>query len=228
MEATFSLNIGVALLLGLAIGFERQLHQHPAGLRTNALVCVGAAMFVSISRLLEQDGSVTRIAAQVVSGIGFLGGGVILREGLTVKGMTTAATLWCSAAVGTLAGVGYPVLALIGTGAVLVTNVSLLPVSRWIDSRAKGAANVETSYRIKVVCESQDEGVIRTIVMRHVNSHASMLVQGISLQAADQPGKQMIVTDIHSSVCDDRKMQDLISRINIEPGVTSASWERLR
>lgn len=228
MEATFTLNVGVALLMGLAIGLERQLHQHPAGLRTNALVCVGAAMFVSISRLLEPDGSVTRIAAQVVSGIGFLGGGVILREGLTVRGMTTAATLWCSAAVGTLAGVGYPLLALIGTGAILATNISVRPLSLWIDLRAKGLTDVDTSYRIRVVCENRDEGVVRTILMRHVNSYATMLIQGISIQAADQPGTATVVAEIHSSVRDDRKLQDVISRINIEPSVTAASWERMR
>jgi putative Mg2+ transporter-C (MgtC) family protein len=228
MEATFTLNVGVALLLGLAIGLERQLHQHPAGLRTNALVCAGAAMFVSISRLLEHDGSVTRVAAQVVSGIGFLGGGVILREGLTVKGMTTAATLWCSAAVGTLAGVGYPLLALIGTGAILATNISMRPASLWIESRSKGLADVDTSYRVRVVCETEEEGVIRTLLMRHVDSHASMIIQGISIQAADQPGKTTIVAEIHSSVRDDRKLQDVISRINVEPSVTAASWERLQ
>src|SRR3974377_1721040 len=98
MDASFVLGIGAALAMGLAIGVERQLGQHPAGLRTNALVCVGAALFVSLSRLMDHEASPTRIAAQVVSGIGFLGGGVILREGLNVKGMTTAATIWCSAA----------------------------------------------------------------------------------------------------------------------------------
>ena len=76
----------------------------------------------------------TRIAAQVVSGIGFLGGGVILREGLNVKGMTTAATLWCSAAVGTLAGAGFVIEALIGTATILAANFCLLPVSRWLVS----------------------------------------------------------------------------------------------
>ena len=135
---------------------------------------------------------------------------------------------WCSAAVGTLAGVGYPLFALIGTGAILVTNVSLHPVSRWIDSRAKGLAAVDTGYRVRVVCEVQQEGVLRTILMRHVNSHASMILQGVSTQPADEAGKRAIIADIHSSVRNDLALQDVISRINIEPGVTAASWERLR
>ncbi|MCY2995808.1 MAG: MgtC/SapB family protein [Planctomycetota bacterium] len=227
MTGIFTLNIGVALLMGLAIGAERQLTQHPAGLRTNGLVSVGAAMFVSLSLLMDSDPNPTRIAAQVVSGIGFLGGGVILREGLTVKGMTTAATLWCSAAVGTLAGAGFVIEALIGTATILAANFCLRPVSRWLDSRAKGKVEVETNYRLRVVCDDREEGVLRTIVMRHVNSHPSMLIHGIFTQAADQPGKTAIVAEIYSTMRDDRALQDVVSRINIEPAATSCSWERL-
>ena len=93
---TFALNTGTALLLGMAIGLERQYRQHTAGLRTNTLVCLGAALFVSLPTFLPGESSPTRIAAQVVSGIGFLGGGVILREGLNVRGLATAATMWAT------------------------------------------------------------------------------------------------------------------------------------
>src|SRR6516164_11258988 len=93
----FALHVGAALVMGAALGLERQFRGHPAGLRTNALVCVGSAMFVSLSHLMGDHDSPTRIASYIVSGIGFLGGGVILRDGLTVKGMNTAATLWCTA-----------------------------------------------------------------------------------------------------------------------------------
>src|SRR5580698_1690414 len=103
----FIFNIGVALLMGIAIGMERQIQQHVAGLRTNALVCVGAALFVSLSKLMGDHNSPTRIASYIVSGIGFLGGGVILRDGLNVKGINTAATLWCTGAIGTLAGASF-------------------------------------------------------------------------------------------------------------------------
>ncbi len=228
MDPNFVLEIGTALLMGLAIGVERQFGQHPAGLRTNALVCVGAALFVSLSRLMGDAGSPTRIAAQVVSGIGFLGGGVILREGLSVKGMTTAATLWCSAAVGTLSGAGFPREALIGTVVILVTTVSLHPLSKWIDKRSKAAKNVDTSYMLRAICEDQREGIIRTLIMRQINAHHSMVIQGLSTQAADQPGRRLVVANIYSSVRDDHAMQDVMSLINIEPGVTSASWEMLR
>src|SRR5713226_6651154 len=130
--ATFALHIVLALTFGMAIGFERQYHQHPAGLRTNALVCVGAAMFVSLSQLMHDTASPTRIASYVVSGIGFLGGGVILREGLNVRGLNTAATLWCSAAVGVLSGLGQLVEAAIGATCILGANVLLRGVAQRI------------------------------------------------------------------------------------------------
>src|SRR5271170_5124725 len=144
----FTFNVGVSLFMGIAIGMERQIQQHVAGLRTNALVCVGAALFVSLSKLMGDHDSPTRIASYIVSGIGFLGGGVILRDGLTVKGMNTAATLWCTAAVGTLAGAGFPWHGLIGTLTVLALHMGLRPVAMRIDARQKTAVDVETLYRV--------------------------------------------------------------------------------
>jgi putative Mg2+ transporter-C (MgtC) family protein len=223
----FVLNVGAALLLGVAIGLERQFRQHPAGLRTNALVCVGAALFVSLSGLMGDTSSPTRIASYIVSGIGFLGGGVILREGVNVKGLNTAATLWCSAAVGTLAGAGYPLHALIGTSVVLGVNIGLRPASHWMDARRKTAADVDTFYRMRVVCGHKDEGVIRTILMRHVNSKPSMTIQGLSTQGAEEADLAAVVADIFSVVRNDRAMEELLSRINIEPTVRSVRWEKV-
>jgi putative Mg2+ transporter-C (MgtC) family protein len=223
----FALDIGAAVLLGVAIGVERQFRRHPAGLRTNALVCLGAALFVSLSGLLNDSGSPTRMASYVVSGIGFLGGGVILREGFNVRGMNTAATLWCTAAVGSLCGSGFPLLALIGTAAVLSLHLGLRPLARWIDARARASPDVDTAYRLRVVCPDAQNAVIRTILMRHANSHPGMFVQGISTQDTEEPGRTAVVADIFSIVRNDRKMEELVSRLNIEPGVTSVHWERV-
>ena len=99
--------IGCALLMGTLIGVERQYRQRNAGLRTNILVSVGAAAFTVLSySMTSGNGDPSRVAAQIVSGIGFLGGGLILKDGVTVRGLNTAATIWCSAACGTLSGVG--------------------------------------------------------------------------------------------------------------------------
>src|SRR5713226_8519830 len=116
--------LGLALLLGSAIGIERQLHQKMAGLRTNALVALGSCGFVVFSSMVG-EGDPTRMASQIVTGIGFLGAGVILREGINVHGLNTAATLWCSAMVGTFAGGGYWLPSLGATCFVVLTNLLL-------------------------------------------------------------------------------------------------------
>ena len=223
----FAVNIWAALGMGVLIGIERQFGHHPAGLRTNALVCVGAALFVSLSRLAGPGDVPTRIAAQVVSGIGLLGGGVILREGFNVRGMNTAATLWCSGAVGVLAGAGLPLHALFGTMTILMLHLALRPLAERIDARVKAAVDVETHYRVKVVCGATQEAVIRTILMRHVSSDARMTIQRIATREGDRPDRAAVVVDVASTERADRTMQDLISRVNIEPGVTSASFEKL-
>src|SRR5260370_10856277 len=103
----FAIRLGLALILGAFIGAERQWWQRMAGLRTNALVAAGAAMFVMLTALTTRPADDSfRIAGQVVTGIGFLGAGVILRNGLNITGLNTAVTLWGSAAIGILAGYG--------------------------------------------------------------------------------------------------------------------------
>lgn len=132
----FTYRLVVAMLCGLVIGFERQFRQKDAGLRTNALVALGAASFVLLSiKMTTAGGDVTRVIGQVVTGIGFLGGGVIFKSGLNVHGLSSAATIWCSAAVGCIAAGGFVNEALFCTAAVLFTNVILLPVDRWMRHR---------------------------------------------------------------------------------------------
>ena len=100
------INAAVAVALGLFIGLEREWHRHFAGMRTHALVCLGACAFVALSLDLG-DVSKTRVISQVASGLGFLGAGVILKDGLKVHGLTTAATIWVAGAVGCICGAGY-------------------------------------------------------------------------------------------------------------------------
>jgi putative Mg2+ transporter-C (MgtC) family protein len=131
--ATFTLRIVIAFLLGIAIGIERQWRQRMAGLRTNALVAVGAALFASLSILMGPNVNQTQIAAYVVSGIGFLAGAVIFKEGFTISGLNTAATMWATAAVGTLCGSGFLPEAGIGAVMVLACNVLLRPIVQRIN-----------------------------------------------------------------------------------------------
>jgi putative Mg2+ transporter-C (MgtC) family protein len=128
----FAVRLLVALFLGALVGAERQWRQRTAGLRTNCLVAVGSAMLVMMGGLIDGEGSQGRVAAYVVSGIGFLGGGVILKDGFSIRGLNTAATLWCTAAIGTLAGLGYTTLSFLGTVAILAANLLLRPLAQRI------------------------------------------------------------------------------------------------
>jgi putative Mg2+ transporter-C (MgtC) family protein len=127
----------LAALLGGMLGFERELRQKSAGLRTNILIAVGSALFTVMSYELAEGpvADPSRIAAQIVTGIGFLGAGAIMRTGSGVQGLTTAATVWVNAAVGVACGGGEYRLASIATGVTLLALLLLHPVERFIDKR---------------------------------------------------------------------------------------------
>lgn len=132
----FILRLLVALIAGGFIGLERQFQNKSAGLRTNILVCIGAAMYVLIAiQMTAEGGDVTRIVGQVVTGIGFLGAGVILHQGMDVLGLTTAATIWCSSAVGCLAGAGFYIESAICAGLVVFVNAIFWRVDNWLAKR---------------------------------------------------------------------------------------------
>jgi len=161
-----ALRLGLALLLGCAIGFERQWHQKMAGLRTNALVALGAAGFVVFSGLVGA-GDPTRVAAQVVTGIGFLGAGVILREGVNVHGLNTAATLWCSAMVGTLAGAGHAGPSLLAAGFVIATNLFLRPLVRGLNNDSEDIPDTsKVTVTAQAVATKRNDTALEQIVGR--------------------------------------------------------------
>ena len=127
---------GAAVLCGAIIGLERQLKDKPAGFRTNILICLGSAMYMSVGLLLTHEAGETgadpsRIAAQVVTGIGFIGAGCIIQERQRITGLTTAATIWVVAAIGIISGAGFPVLAFISSVIVVLTLAAL----GWVEKR---------------------------------------------------------------------------------------------
>src|SRR6202020_2528435 len=167
-------NLVVATLLGACVRFERQWRQRMAGLRTNTLVAIGAASFVVFESLFPEDGSPTRVAAQVVSGIGFLGAGIFFREGLQVTGLNTAATLWCSAAVGLLAGSGHPLHAATATVFIVLVNLTLRPLVRLINQQPIAQAETDFRYSVRVVCRSPEEAHVRALLLETTgNGHLS-------------------------------------------------------
>jgi putative Mg2+ transporter-C (MgtC) family protein len=126
----FLVRCGMAAVCGGLIGIERELKNKPAGFRTNILICLGSSIYMAVGLLVHGNVDPTRIAAQVVTGIGFLGAGCIIQSGNHVRGLTTAATIWVVASIGIVAGAGYPVLALIASVIVITTLAALRRVER--------------------------------------------------------------------------------------------------
>jgi putative Mg2+ transporter-C (MgtC) family protein len=127
----------LAAVLGAALGLEREFHQKPAGLRTNILIALGSALFTILSlEMTKGVGDTSRVAGQIVTGIGFLGGGAILRSGNSIHGMTTAATIWVNAAIGVAAGTGQLALATFATALTLVVLAVLPPIETYFERRA--------------------------------------------------------------------------------------------
>jgi putative Mg2+ transporter-C (MgtC) family protein len=136
--------VGLATLLGVAIGLERQWRSRLAGLQTMALVSMGAALFTIMGAYAFPDqGDRNRVAAQIVTGIGFLGAGVILKAGMTVIGLNTAATLWATAAVGALCGVWMWREAVMGAVIIVASNGLLYPLAKWIDLKSQKPGHEE-------------------------------------------------------------------------------------
>ena len=219
-----AVRLGSALVFGSLIGFERQWRQRMAGLRTNALVAIGAAGFVIFSIVVSGDNDPTRVAAQIVSGIGFLGAGVILREGLNVQGLNTAATLWCSAMVGTFAGGGELVASALGAAFVVSTNLFLRPIVRLINRQPRGAVEVETHYAVEIRCLGREEAHVRALLLQAAASAGLGLRRLTSENLEDSP-QVTVSASLVSTGRHDAALEQMIGRLSLEPFVTAAHWQ---
>ncbi|HMO07763.1 MAG TPA: MgtC/SapB family protein [Paracoccaceae bacterium] len=217
-----ALNLSVALGCGAVIGIERQVRQRMAGLRTNALVALGAASFVVFAALFPDEVSPTRVAAQVVSGIGFLGAGIIFRDGFNVHGLNTAATLWCSAAVGMLAGAGALAFAALLTGLVVFVNLGLRPFVRWLKKKTKAGQPVQRQFRVLLTCPVDQEGPIRSLMLR------TLVVSGLHLSeiaAGPAPeGGIALSATVTGEGMTDAMVEAALQRLAAEPGLLRVSW----
>jgi putative Mg2+ transporter-C (MgtC) family protein len=223
----FAGRAAVALALGALIGVERQWRQRMAGLRTNALVALGAALFELFAVLLsgQQGVDPTRIAAYVVSGVGFLGAGVILRDGVNVRGINTAATIWCSSAIGVLAGAGYIIEAVVGALLVVLAHLALRPVARRLDRLpATEDTEIEFVYLFRAVCHSADEAHIRALVVQAI-SRDEFVLRAVRSEDLD-PGTDLVEVEaeLQRFGRDDVALEAAVSRLSLEPSVSSVSW----
>ena len=218
-----AINLASAVVLGSVIGFERQWRHRLAGLRTNTLVALGAASFVVFEALVPNESSPTRVAAQVVSGVGFLGAGLIFREGLNVRGLNTAATLWCSAAVGVLAGAGYAWYAAIATAFVVFVNLLLRPIVSFINRQPLVSTELEIGYVLSITCRSPDEAHIRALLLQ------SLATSGLALRNLDSSdlngsARVVITAFVRTNQRIDNEVERIVGRLSLEPTVSAARW----
>jgi putative Mg2+ transporter-C (MgtC) family protein len=213
----------LALVLGACIGAERQWRQRSAGLRTNTLVCFGAAAFVDLGLTLA-PGS-TQVVAYVVSGVGFLGAGAIMKDGLNVRGLNTAATLWCSAAVGACAGAGEMLDAVFVTALLIVINSVLRPLSRYIDRRSLAHLDRRVFYRLRLFCAAGHQADAEHEVTRAIASHALVLreLRGEKLEDAES---SMVQAALESKSDDSELIDKIAEGLRAFPWTLSAEWTK--
>lgn len=214
---TFFIRILVCFILSTIIGIERQYRHKLVGLRTNVLVSLGAFMFMCVSFGAKTNDE-TRIAAQVVSGIGFLGAGVILRDGNKIKGLNTAATLWCVAAIGVLTASGMIIEASTCTFLVLISNIVLRYIAQKIMNRVK--QNQKEECVIKISCDKKQDLNIRTLLTKLITKN-DLILENLERNEITQDEVKLIIK-ISTSRLD--VIQEIINRISCENGITAISW----
>jgi putative Mg2+ transporter-C (MgtC) family protein len=202
-DGEIALRLVLALVLGGVIGIERELSDHPAGLRTHIGVCMGAALFGVVSGYgfvgFDASRSVTnyqvdptRVASNIVTGVGFLGGGAILKHGATVRGLTTAASLWVTAAVGLACALGAYKPALLATGLMLLTLVLLRRPSHWLSRRVRARETVvihvhkDADPSAVISALGEIEGIeVRSLSVREVDGECLVQADLLGRQGAD-------------------------------------------
>jgi putative Mg2+ transporter-C (MgtC) family protein len=220
LDTAFSLS--TAFVLGGLIGLERQYRQRTAGLRTNILVAVGAAIFVdAANRLAGHEGAV-HVMAYVVSGIGFLGAGVIMREEGNVRGINTAATLWASGAIGACAGADLILEAGLATIFVLAANTLLRPVVSIINRQPLDTSSVEVTNSVYIITPRPTQ---KTALKQFIG-----ILEAAGYQTQDIKVRQFGVDEVEiqavltASAVDGDKMDSLIAQIADKEFVTQAFW----
>ena len=220
----FVTRLFAALLLGAVVGLERQWRQRIAGTRTNALVAAGASAFVMCAFLVRTPiGNEAQIVSYVVSGVGFLGAGVIFKDGGTVRGLNTAATLWCSAAIGAVCGLGQLIYGICVAVAVLATNVVLRPIAYRLHPIQQGGIEEEVTYLCELVCRAEDETHIRPLLVQTMSQNPLTLV-GLKSEDIEGTTKMKVVAHIRALGRQDQVLEQLIARLSFEPSVSSVSW----
>lgn len=212
----------VAFVLGTAIGAERQWKQRSAGLRTNVLVALGACEFVDLAMNLDGGHGGVKVVSYVVSGIGFLGAGVIMKDGLNVRGLNTAATLWCSAAVGACAGANLAAQAALLTVFVVSANTLLQPLVNRINRTPLSGNDSEAVYEVSVMTTVEGAARARKAVMALLQ--AAHYPVG-DLELIDRPdGLTEVLATLISTAVEPKDLDRVVEALEATPGISSATW----
>jgi putative Mg2+ transporter-C (MgtC) family protein len=218
--ATFVMRMGLALLLGALMGLERQWHQRMAGTRTNALVATAAAAFTMIGLIASDPAGPSRIVGQIITGIGFLGAGVIFKEGGNVHGLNTAATVWCCAAVGSLCGIGQLQYGLAVAMAVLLTNIALRPLAYKLIPEMKGET---TNYHLELICATKDETQIRALLLNAIEQNHIGL-NSLESEDLDTGDRVRVTASIRTPDHSDNYVEQVVTRVSLVQSVSAVRW----
>lgn len=211
-----------AFALGAVIGLERQVRQRTAGLRTNVLVAVGAAIFVDMGKRLSGSDGAVHVIAYVVSGIGFLGAGAIMREEGNVRGLNTAATLWGSAAVGACAGAALWPEAVMGSVFVLCANTLLRPIVNRINRQPLDVVTSEVTNTFHVIATRENKRDALAALER-ILEEANHPVNDLSVRAFGSNEVQIEAQLLATSV-DGDELDRLAQRLSAEASINQAYW----
>jgi len=222
--AQAGLNLVDAAFLGAAIGFERQWRQRLARLRTNTLVALGAAIFVTDSHIVSDGEGASRIAAQVVSGIGFLGAGVIFKEGLNVRGLTTPAPPWCSAAVSLLADEGFALYGVLAAGLVIGANTVLRPIVKAVNRQPLDLNEDEQHYLVSIDCRPARASDIRSMLVQEVAGLPDLHFSKLDSAFIEDTGRVEVTATVTSQKRRELALEAIVGRLSQTDGVTRAAW----
>jgi len=211
-----------AFVLGTLIGAERQYRLRTAGLRTNVLVAVSAAAFVDLAWHLAAAEGAVRVIAYVVSGIGFLGAGVIMKEGMNVRGLNTAATLWGSAAVGSCAGADMIAQAVALTIFVLAANTMLRPLVNAINRRPLDERSSEATYELMVTTSAGSMSDTRELLVAKLEA-AKYPVSDVNVVDRADDVVEIIATLVSTAV-EPKELDAVVADLARQPGVRHATW----
>lgn len=212
----------VAMILGAVIGAERQWRQRAAGMRTNTLVCFGAAAFVDLGSTIGGLHT-TNVIAYVVSGVGFLGAGAIMKEGGSIRGLNTAATLWCSAAVGACAGAGEMLDAVFVTLLLLTINLALRRFSLYLDKHSLSRTRMEGIYRLLISCPRPREQVVSALIMRALAARP-LTLREMRTEETEESDEVLMQLIVESPNRNKPLVEKLASELKVDSDVTAVEW----